>query len=57
MSTKNIQGTSTQMKSDDEEGIGGDSTNKKRRGCLSNVVEPRSYRDVLMNDEEQQTMT
>ena len=57
MSTKNIQGTSTQMKSDDKESIGGDSTNKKRRGCLSNVVEPRSYRDVLMNDEEQQTMT
>ena len=57
MSTKNFQGTSTQMKSDDEESIGGDSTNKKRRGCLSNVIEPRSYRDVLMNDEEQQTMT
>ena len=57
MSTKNIQGTSTQMKSDDEESIGGDRTNKKRRGCLSNVVEPRSYRDVLMNNEGQQTMT
>ena len=57
MSTKNIQGTSTQVKSDDEESIGGDSTNRKRRCCLNNVVEPRSYRDVLMNDEEQQTMT
>ena len=49
MSTKNIQGT--------PESIGGDSTNRKRRGCLDNVVEPRSYKDVLMNDEEQQTMT
>ena len=57
MSTKNIQGTSTQMKSGDEESIGDDNTNKKRRGNLSNVVEPRSYRDVLMNDEGQQTMT
>ena len=52
MSMKNIQGTSIQVKSDDEESIGGDSTNRKRHGCLDNVVEPRSYRDVLMNDEE-----
>ena len=55
--TKNIQGSSTQMKSDDEESIGDNNTNKKRRGNLSNVVESRSYRDVLMNDEGQQTMT
>ena len=57
VSTKNMQGTSTQMKSDDEESIGDDNTKEKRRGSMSSVVEPRSYRDVLMNGEEQQTMT
>ena len=56
-STKNMQGTSTQMKSDDEESIGDDNTKEKRRGSMSSVVEPRSYRDVLMNGEEQQTMS
>ena len=57
VSTKNMQGTSTQMKSDDEASIGDDNTKEKRRGSISSVVEPRSYRDVLMNGEEQQTMT
>ena len=57
VSTKNMQGTSTQMKSDDEESIGDDNTKEKRRGSMSSVVEPRSYRDVLINGEEQQMMT
>ena len=57
VSTKNMQGTSTQMKRDDEESIGDDNTKEKQRGSMSSVVEPRSYRDVLMNGEEQQTMT
>ena len=54
---KNIQGTPTQMKSDDEESIGDDNTKEKRCGSMSSVVEPRSYRDVLMNGKGQQTMT
>ena len=57
MSTKNIQGTSTQMTSDDEGSIGDDNTKEKRRGGMSGVVEPRSYQDMLMNGEEQQMMT
>ena len=57
VSTKNMQGTSTQMKSDDEESIGDDNTKEKRHGSMSSIVEPRSYHDVLMNGEEQQMMT
>ena len=50
MSIKNIQGTSTQMKSDDEGSIGDDNTKKRRRGGMSGVIEPRSYRDVVMRN-------
>ena len=30
---------------------------RKQRGNKSDVVEPRSYRDVLMNGEERKMMT
>ena len=57
VSIKNIQGTSIHITSGDKGSIGGDDAKEKRRGGMSGVVEPRSYRDVLMNGEEQQTMT
>ena len=40
VSTKNMQGKSTQMKSDDEESIGDDNTKEKRCDSMSSVVEP-----------------
>ena len=57
VSTKNTQGTSTQMRGDDEESVGDDNTKEKQRGSMRSVVEPQSYRDVLMNSEGQQMMT
>ena len=57
VSIKNIQGTSTQMKSDDEGSIGDDNNKKKQHGGMSGIIEPRSYRDVIMNGQEQRTMT
>ena len=54
--TKNIHGTSTQTTGDDKGSIGDDSAKKKRRGSMSGIIEPRSYQDMLMNGEEQQTM-
>ena len=56
-SIKNIHGTTTHTSGGDEGSIVGDVARKKRRGDMSNVVEPRSHRDVLMNGGKQQTMT
>ena len=57
VSTENIHGTTTQAASGDEGSIGDEVPRKKRRGGRNRVVEPRSYRDVLMNGGKQQTMT
>ena len=57
MSVKNIQRMSNQMESDDGDGCGDDNTRQKRRGSTRSAVEPRSYRDVLMNSTSRQTMT
>ena len=54
---KNIQGTSPHVTNGDEGSIGGDNAKEKRRGGMSGIVEPRSYRDVLTNGEERKTMT
>ena len=51
VSIKNIQGTTLHTTGGDKGSIGGDDTKEKRRVDMSDVVEPRSYRDVLMNDE------
>ena len=57
VSTENIHGTTTHATGGDEGSIGGDVASKKRRGGMNSVIEPRSYRDVLMNGGKQQTMT
>ena len=54
---KNIHGTSLHTMGGDKGSIGGDDAKEKRHGEMSSVVEPRSYRDVLMNGKERQTMT
>ena len=56
-SIKNIHGTTTHTMGGDEGSIVGDVTRKKRCGDMNSVIEPRSYRDVLMNGGKQQTMT
>ena len=56
-SIKNIHGTTTHTMVGDEGSIVGAVARKKRRGDMNSVVEPRSYRDVLMNGGKQQTMT
>ena len=57
VSIKNIQGTTLHTTGGDKGSIVSDDAKEKRRGDMSGVVEPRSYRDVLMNGEERQTMT
>ena len=57
VSTENIHGTTTQAMGGDEGSIGGDVASKKRCGGRNSVIEPRSYRDVLMNGGKQQMMT
>ena len=57
VSIKNIHGTSLHTMGGDKGSIGGDDAKEKRRDEMSGVVEPRSYRDVLMNGKERQTMT
>ena len=54
---QNIQRTTPHTTGGDKGSIGGDDTKEERRGDKNGVVEPRSYREVLMNDEEQQVMT
>ena len=56
-SIKNIHGTTTHTTGGDEGSIVGDVARKKRHGDMNSIVEPRSYRDVLMNGGKQQTMT
>ena len=56
-SIKNIHGTTTHTTGGDEGSIVGDVARKKQRGDMNSVVEPQSYRDVLMNDGKQQMMT
>ena len=52
VSMKNIQGTTLHTTGGGKRSIGCDDTEKKRRGDISDVVEPRSYRDVLMSGQE-----
>ena len=54
VSTKNVQRMSNQMKTDDGDSGGDDSTRRKRRGNTRSTVEPRSYRDVLLNGKNKQ---
>ena len=56
VSIKNIQVTTLHTTGGDKGSIGGDDAKEKRRGDMSGVVEPRSYRDVMMNGKERQTM-
>ena len=56
-SIKNIHGTTTHTTVGDEGSIVGDVARKKRCGDMNSIVEPRSYRDMLMNGGKQQTMT
>ena len=51
VSIKNIQGTTLHTMGGDKGSIDGDDAKERRRGDMSGVVEPGSYRDVLMNDE------
>ena len=46
VTTKNIQGTSLYITNDD---IDGDDAEEERRGKRRRGVEPRSYRDVVVN--------
>ena len=57
VSMKNIQGTTPHATSGDEGSVDSDDAERKQRGNKSDVVEPRSYRDVLMNGEERKMMT
>ena len=57
VSTENIHGTTTQAMGGDEGSIGGDVASKKRPGSMNSVIEPRSYRVMLMNSRKQQTKT
>ena len=57
VSTKNVQRMSSQMKSGDGDSGGDDNTKRKRRGSTRSAVEPRSYRDVLLNGKNKQMMT
>ena len=54
---KNIHGTTLHTTGGDRVSIGGDDTKGKRRGKMNGGVEPRSYRDMLMNDKVRHTMT
>ena len=54
---KNIHGTTPHTTSDDRVSIGGDDTKGKQRGQVNDGVEPRSYRDVLLNGKAQHVMT
>ena len=54
---KNIHGTTPHTTSDDRVSIGGDDTKGKQRGQMNDGVEPRSYRDVLLNGKAQHMMT
>ena len=52
VSLKNIQGTTLNTASGDERSIEHDEAGRKQCGDKNNIVEPRSYRDVLVNGEE-----
>ena len=54
---KNIHGTTLNTTGSDRVSIGGDDIKGKRRGEMNGGVEPRSYRDVLMNRKVRHTMT
>ena len=54
VTTKNIQGTSLYITNDD---IGGDDAEEERRGERKRGVEPRSYRDVVVNGVDCHVMT
>ena len=54
VSMKNIQETTLHTTGGGKRSIGCDDTEKKRRGNMSDAVQPRSYRDVAKNNE---TMT
>ena len=51
VSIKSIQGTTLHTMGGDKGSIDGADAKERRRGDMSGVVEPRSYLDVLMNDE------
>ena len=54
VSLKNILGTALHTTGGDERSIERDDAERKQRGNKNDVVEPRSYRDVLVNGEERQ---
>ena len=54
VSLKNIQETTLHTMGGDERGIEHDDAGRKQCGKENDVVEPRSYRDVLVNGEERQ---
>ena len=54
VSLKNIQGTTLHTMGGDKRSIERDDAERQQRGNKSDVVEPRSYRDVLVNGEERQ---
>ena len=56
ISLKNIQGTRLNTAGGDESSIEHDDAGRKQRGDKNDVVEPRSYRDVLVNGDEQQKL-
>ena len=54
---KNIHGTTPHTTSNNRVSIGDDDTKGKRRGEKNGGVEPRSYRDVVVNGKVRHTMT
>ena len=54
VSLKNIQGTTLHTMGGDERSIEHDDAERKQHGNKNDVVEPLSYRDVLVNGEERQ---
>ena len=54
---KNIHGTTLHTTGGDRVSIGDDNIKGKRRGKMNGGIEPRSYRDVLMNGKVQHAMT
>ena len=53
---KNIRGTTLNTVGGDERSIEHDEAGRKQHGDKNDVVEPRSYRDVLVNGEERQKL-
>ena len=54
---KNIYGTTPHTTSNNGVSIGDNDTKGKRRGEQNGGVEPRSYRDVVVNGKVRHTMT